>query len=131
MTEKRSENVVWRADYKPFGEEQSVTQAPENDMEFVGKEKDKETGLYYFGARYMRPEIGRFVTTDPVGPVDPRTSHWDIWERDCTACKIERRTGVGTRGFGGRRNIHLGMMFGLTKETRLQVEIRQKRLPII
>jgi RHS repeat-associated protein len=66
--------VVWRADYKPFGEEHTVTQTPENDMRFIGKEKDKETGLYYFGARYMRPEIGRFITTDPVGPVDPRTS---------------------------------------------------------
>ncbi|MCL5022341.1 MAG: RHS repeat-associated core domain-containing protein [Nitrospirae bacterium] len=67
--------VVRRADYRPFGEEQSIDpQTTENDMKFVGKEKDKETGLYYFGARYMRPEIGRFVTTDPVGPVDPRTS---------------------------------------------------------
>jgi len=40
----------------------------------VGKEKDKETGLYYFGARYMEPRVGRFVTVDPVGPVDPRTN---------------------------------------------------------
>ncbi|MCL5022338.1 MAG: RHS repeat-associated core domain-containing protein [Nitrospirae bacterium] len=43
-------------------------------MKFVGKEKDKETGLQYFGARYMKDEIGRFITVDPVGPVDPRTS---------------------------------------------------------
>jgi RHS repeat-associated protein len=60
--------------YKPFGEEQSVTSYPENDMKFVGKEKDAETGLYYFGARYMRPEIGRFISPDPMWPVDPRTS---------------------------------------------------------
>jgi RHS repeat-associated protein len=69
-----SGNVVWRADYKPFGEEQSVTQSPENVMKFVGKEKDKETGLHYFGARYMKDEIGRFITSDPVEPVDPKTS---------------------------------------------------------
>ena len=69
-----SGNVVWRADYKPFGEEQSVTQNPENVMKFVGKEKDKETGLYYFGARYMKAEIGRFTSPDPVGTVEPRTS---------------------------------------------------------
>jgi RHS repeat-associated protein len=69
-----SGTVVWRADYKPFGEEQSVTQSPENVMKFVGKEKDKETGLYYFGARYMKPEVGRFTSPDPVGPVDPKTS---------------------------------------------------------
>jgi RHS repeat-associated protein len=66
--------VVWRADYKPFGEEQSITGTLENNERFVGKEKDKETGLQYFGARYMKDEIGRFITVDPVGPVDPRTS---------------------------------------------------------
>ncbi|MCL4474954.1 MAG: RHS domain-containing protein [Nitrospirae bacterium] len=36
--------VVWRADYKPFGEEQSITGTLENNEKFVGKEKDKETG---------------------------------------------------------------------------------------
>ena len=68
-----SGTVVWKVDYKPFGEEQSVTQSPENVMKFVGKEKDKETGLYYFGARYMEPMIGRFISPDPVGAVDPKT----------------------------------------------------------
>jgi RHS repeat-associated protein len=66
--------VVWRADYKPFGEEETVTPSPENVMKFAGKEKDKETGLYYFGARYMKAEIGRFISPDPVGPVDAGTS---------------------------------------------------------
>ncbi len=67
-------NVVWRADYKPFGQEQLVTGDIQNNVEFVGKEKDIETGLYYFGARYMKPENGRFISPDIVGPVDPRTS---------------------------------------------------------
>jgi RHS repeat-associated protein len=69
-----SGNVVWRADFKPFGEEQSVMGSIENNEKFVGKEKDKETGLYYFGARYMKDNVGRFVSPDPIGPVDPRTS---------------------------------------------------------
>lgn len=70
--------VVWRADYKPFGEEQTITGPIENNEKFIGKEKDKETGLYYFGARYMDPRIGRFISTDPVGPVEPwnsKTNH--------------------------------------------------------
>jgi RHS repeat-associated protein len=70
--------VVWGADYKPFGEEQTITGTIENNEKFIGKEKDKETGLYYFGARYMDPKIGRFVSPDPVGTVDPwnsKTNH--------------------------------------------------------
>jgi RHS repeat-associated protein len=33
---------------------------------YTGKELDKESGLYYFGARYYSPDIGRFITEDPV-----------------------------------------------------------------
>ncbi len=64
-------NVVWRADYRPFGEIQQETGTAENNKLFVGKEKDDETGLYYFGARYMDDRLGRFISPDPVGPVDP------------------------------------------------------------
>jgi RHS repeat-associated protein len=69
-----SGTVVWKADYKPFGEEQSVTQTQVNDKRFVGKEKDTETGLSYFGARYESDKIGRFISADPIGPVNPKTS---------------------------------------------------------
>ena len=68
-----SGNVVWRGEYKPFGEEIEITPEPENKLKFVGKEKDKETGLLYFGARYMEGKIGRFISPDPVGAVDPKT----------------------------------------------------------
>lgn len=70
-----SGTVVWRADYKPFGEEQSVTATAPNDKRFVGKEKDEETGLSYFGARYENARIGRFIAPDPVRAVDQWTSN--------------------------------------------------------
>ncbi len=66
--------VVWKADYKPFGEEYAVTGSAVNDKRFVGKEKDEETGLSYFGARYEDAKIGRFTAVDPVRVVDPVTS---------------------------------------------------------
>jgi len=65
--------MVWKADYMPFGEDYQITSTHENDKMFVGKEKDKETGLYYFGARYLEPMIGRFISPDPVGAVDSKT----------------------------------------------------------
>jgi len=69
-----SGNVVWQADYKPFGEENSITGGVTNNKRFVGKEKDSETGLDYFGARYMNDKIGRFISIDPVKAVDEKTS---------------------------------------------------------
>jgi RHS repeat-associated protein len=54
-------------DFLPFGEEwQPQTPSPDQRL-FTGKERDVETGLDYFGARYYRADLGRFTTVDPVG----------------------------------------------------------------
>jgi RHS repeat-associated protein len=45
----------------------------DNNRQFIGKEKDTETGLDYFGARYMEVGVGRFLTPDPVRIVDVAT----------------------------------------------------------
>jgi len=64
---------VWEADYKPFGEEFAVDASRENDKRFVGNEKDEETGLNYFGARYLSVGVGRFLAPDPVRVVNSRS----------------------------------------------------------
>jgi RHS repeat-associated protein len=63
--------VIERHDYLPFGEEWCGTQVcgsatPGQPKRFTGKERDSETGLDYFGARYYGSRIGRFTTVDPV-----------------------------------------------------------------
>ena len=35
---------------------------------FTGQRLDDETGLYYYGARYYDPSLGRFITADSVVP---------------------------------------------------------------
>ncbi|MHB8655042.1 MAG: SpvB/TcaC N-terminal domain-containing protein [Terriglobia bacterium] len=37
---------------------------------YTGKERDDETGLYYHGARYYAPWLGRWTSCDPKGLVD-------------------------------------------------------------
>jgi len=58
--------VVARHDFMPFGEEVAPPNPPQEKRLFTGKERDSETGLDYFGARYCRAEIGRFTTVDPA-----------------------------------------------------------------
>ncbi len=41
-----------------------------NRFAFHGRPFDVETGLYYFRNRYYDPELGRFITADPLGYVD-------------------------------------------------------------
>jgi len=58
-----SKNIITAITYHPFGETFAV-QGSEHYL-FNGKELDS-TGLYYYGARYYDPELGRFVTRDPL-----------------------------------------------------------------
>jgi RHS repeat-associated protein len=37
---------------------------------YTGKEKDEESGLYYYGARYYISWLGRWLSSDPAGQVD-------------------------------------------------------------
>ena len=71
-----SGNFVARHDYAPFGEELLTSNRPAGlgygatstvNQKFTGKERDSETGLDYFGARYMSSAQGRFTSPDPGG----------------------------------------------------------------
>lgn len=60
---------------------------------YSGKERDTESGLYYYGARYLAPWLGRWVSPDPSGFVDGvnvyafvkgrPSSGWDAEGRQC------------------------------------------------
>ena len=60
-------DILWRTDYGPFGKmiAEEATGTP-NDYTYTGKELDRETELYYYGARYYDPTIGRFISADRV-----------------------------------------------------------------
>ena len=74
--------VEWRYDYMPYGEELAAgmagrttalqyraspqTTADPLKAKFTGKERDSETGLDYFGARYFSAAQGRFTSPDPL-----------------------------------------------------------------
>jgi len=53
----------------------SLSGAFPNHYKFTGKERDSESGLDNFGARYDASSLGRFMTPDPLGGslVDPQT----------------------------------------------------------
>jgi RHS repeat-associated protein len=57
--------MVSREEYYPFGET-SFGSYGKKRYRFCGKEKDEESGLYYYGARYYSPWLCRFVSVDPL-----------------------------------------------------------------
>jgi RHS repeat-associated protein len=55
--------------YSAFGEAVTTT-AIANPWGFASKRLDPETGFLYFGKRYYSPELGRWITPDPLGFTD-------------------------------------------------------------
>jgi RHS repeat-associated protein len=52
------------SDYYPWGGELQFVNNDSNHYKFTGKERDSETGLDYFGARYYSNGLGRWVSAD-------------------------------------------------------------------
>ncbi len=59
-----SGNQSWSATYLPFGQEWNP-QPTTNHYKFTGKERDSESNLDDFGARYYASSTGRFMSPDP------------------------------------------------------------------
>jgi RHS repeat-associated protein len=58
-----------RYEYGPFGEPLRITGplAYVNPLRFSTKYTDDESGLLYFGYRYLNPSSGRWLSRDPIG----------------------------------------------------------------
>ena len=64
-------NVVYAAAHDPYGGVQQTWVNSFNPVpKFSGKERDEESGLDYFGARYYDHTLYRFLSPDPVIPTD-------------------------------------------------------------
>jgi RHS repeat-associated protein len=67
--------VITYEEYHPYGTSalriaDGNAQVSDKRYRYTGKERDEETGLYYHGARYYAPWLGRWTAADPAGMVD-------------------------------------------------------------
>ncbi len=76
-----STKLIARYEHYPFGGQLSVVGsgsfptsgvAAANPFRFSTKYRDGETGLYYYGYRYLKPQYGRWLSRDPA------EEQWDI-----------------------------------------------------
>jgi RHS repeat-associated protein len=60
--------------YKPWGETRFSTGSTPTTWRFTGQREDATIGLYYFNARYLDPQLGRFTQADTIVPEPGDTS---------------------------------------------------------
>ena len=66
-----SGNIISYEEYYPFGQTSYYTSSTNIEIslkryKYCGKERDEETGLYYYGMRYYADWLCRFVSVDPL-----------------------------------------------------------------
>jgi RHS repeat-associated protein len=79
---KLDKSVQETLDFLPYGEQFNSTSTTTH--KFTGKERDPESGLDNFGARYYGPTSGRFLSSDP-GPLreeDPQSVNRFVYVRN-------------------------------------------------
>jgi RHS repeat-associated protein len=72
--------IVQHLEYVPFGEtfidERRSASSWTTPYQFSGKERDEETGLLYFGARYQDSKYGIWYSVDPLAEKYPNISSY-------------------------------------------------------
>src|SRR6185312_12323745 len=74
-------NIKADSDYYPWGGELQFVNNDSNHYKFTSKERDGETGLDYFGARYYSNGLGRFIMPDsPFADQHPENPlSWNLY----------------------------------------------------
>jgi RHS repeat-associated protein len=67
-------SIISYEEYHPYGTSAyrafGAVEVSAQRYRYTGKERDEETELYYHGARYYAPWLGRWLSADPAGMVD-------------------------------------------------------------
>jgi RHS repeat-associated protein len=69
----------WQGDllYKPWGETRFTWGTTPTTYRFTGQREQAEIGLYYYGARWYDPYLGRFAQADNIIPGAGNPQAWD------------------------------------------------------
>jgi RHS repeat-associated protein len=99
-------NVITYEEYLPYGSTsyQSVRNQNETPKRyrFTGKERDDENALYYHGARFYVPWLGRWTNPDPIGLKDGVNLF--LYVRSNPICLMDSTGMAGEKPQGGEES---------------------------
>ncbi|VVO61699.1 hypothetical protein PS838_00826 [Pseudomonas fluorescens] len=106
-------SIVWQATYKAWGAlERLEVDDVEQSLRFQGQYFDDETGLHYNTFRYYDPQVGRFITQDPIALSGGMNFYSyapspNNWVDPLGWCSTKLGNNMGARPGDGMANHHL------------------------
>jgi RHS repeat-associated protein len=105
--------ILTYEEYYPYGSTsfqtgRSAAEVSTKRYRYTAKERDPETGLYYHGARYYAPWLGRWTSPDPAGFVDGPNLY-----AYCRDNPVNMHDPSGTQGTPGQASSDDGPSFHL------------------
>ncbi|MBA4719055.1 MAG: RHS repeat-associated core domain-containing protein [Nitrosopumilus sp.] len=92
--------LISHEELTPFGET-VFGKFSRKRFRFAGKERDEESGLYYFGMRYYSPFLSRWISTDPKGFVDGFNLYEFVRSNPITLVDDDGFVSHKSRGYAG------------------------------
>jgi len=92
-------------DGRENGENSETREKAISPWRFSSKRVDDESGLVYFGRRYYAPELGRWVTPDPIGRDGGPNLYAYVMNSPLTHFDLYGLFGVGNPQFAPQGNI--------------------------
>jgi RHS repeat-associated protein len=115
--------VAAHYEYDPFGNTTAMSgpAADQFPFRFSTKCFDAETGLYYYGYRFYSPELGRWLSRDPIGEIDAAGLYlfcannsiddidsYGLWKLKLAVDRIFKVASRGYVSFSGRADLGNG-----------------------
>jgi RHS repeat-associated protein len=84
VLDKATGELVEKSSYLAYGAKESDYRTERwkgfrEDYGFTGKEEDVEVGLVYFGKRFLSPQLGRWVSPDPLAVHAPGEADLNLY----------------------------------------------------
>jgi RHS repeat-associated protein len=120
-----SGTVLDDSDFYPFGGERSYASGSGNNYKFTGKERDTESGLDDFAARFYTSNYGRFLSADDakyMHPADPQTFNLYSYVANNPLNAVDPTGHDPNRAMRYMRTVDEGENVGLNETTQAEEE---------